>query len=44
MASLEHPGNNKLRPLHRAVIGGNKHVIMALLERGANPNAQDEHR
>lgn len=41
MASLEHPNNNKLHPLHRAVSDGNKHVITRLLERGANPNALD---
>lgn len=44
MASLEHHNKHKVRPLHRAVNSCNKHVIMALLERGVNPNVQDEHR
>ena len=44
MLSLEHPSNHRLRPLHRAVIDGNKQVIVALLERGVNPNSQDEEK
>lgn len=44
LASLEHPSSHKLRPLHRAVIDGDKQVILALLERGAKVNTQDNEK
>jgi hypothetical protein len=43
-SSVEHPCKSKLRPLHRAVIDGDKNIMIALLEKGANPNTQDNEK